>query len=117
MFDRVGMIIYPAAKATEEAMFDAAIEVGADNCESNKDQHQITCSPESFGQVRDALEKKLGEPISAKLTWVPKSGAPINEEQARNLLKMLDVLEDNDDVQEVFANYEIAEDVLERLSA
>ncbi len=117
MFDRVGVITYPASKTNEDAMLDAVIEAGAENCESNKEQHQITCSPESFGQVRDALEKKFGEPQSAKLTWLPKTTAPINEEQARSLLKMLDVLEDNDDVQEVFANYEIAEDVMERLSA
>lgn len=117
MFDRTGIITYPASKASEEAMLETAIEAGADNCESDKDQHQITCSPESFGEIRDTLEKKFGEPQSAKLTWLPKSGTAINEEQARSLLKMIDVLEDNDDVQEVFANYEIAEDVLERLSA
>lgn len=117
MFDRVGLIAYPAAKASEDAMLEVAIEAGADNCESNKEQHQVTCNPESFGAIRDALEKKFGEPQSAKLTWLSKTGAPINEEQARLLLKMLDVLEDNDDVQEVFANYEIADDVLERLSA
>ena len=117
MFDRIGVITYPAGKADEETMLEAAIETGAENCESDKSQHQITCSPESFGHVRDALEKKFGEPQSAKLTWVPKTGAPVNEEQAQSLLKMIDMLEDNDDVQEVFANYEIAEDVLERLSA
>jgi YebC/PmpR family DNA-binding regulatory protein len=117
MFERLGVIAYPAAKASEEAMLDAAIETGADNCESDKEQHTITCAPESFGAVRDALEKKLGEPQSARLTWQPRTGAPIDEEAARSLLKMLDALEDNDDVQEVFANYEIADDVLERLSA
>ncbi|HEU5046625.1 MAG TPA: YebC/PmpR family DNA-binding transcriptional regulator [Rickettsiales bacterium] len=117
MFDRVGIITYPAAKASEEAMLEGAIEAGAVNCESDKEHHQITCSPESFGEVRDALEKKFGEPQSAKLTWLAKTGAPVNEEQAAALLKMIDVLEDNDDVQEVFANYEIADDILERLSA
>lgn len=117
MFDRVGVITYPVAKATEDAMLETVIEIGADNCESDSEQHQITCSPETFGQVRDALEKKLGEPKSAKLTWLPRTGAPLNEEQAQSLLKMIDVLEDNDDVQDVFANYEISEDILERLSA
>lgn len=117
MFDRVGVITYPLSKASEDAMLEAVIETGADNCESNKEEHQITCTPENFGAVRDALEKKFGEPKSAKLTWIAKSGASVGEEQARQLLKMIDTLEDNDDVQEVFANYEIAEDVLERLSA
>ncbi len=117
MFERVGMIIYPVAKASEEAMLDAAIEAGAENCESGKEQHQITCAAEAFGQVRGALEKAVGEPASAKLVWLPKITAPLGEDQARSLLKMIDTLEDNDDVQEVFANYDIAEEVLEKLSA
>jgi YebC/PmpR family DNA-binding regulatory protein len=117
MFDRVGLITYPLTKASEDTMLEAAIEAGADNCESNQTEHQITCSPENFAQVRDALEKKLGEPASAKLTWLAKSGISVNEEQAQSLLKMIDTLEDNDDVQEVFANYEISDEMLERLSA
>lgn len=117
MFDRVGLITYPAEKAGEEAMMDAAIEAGADNCELSGGNHQITCTPETLGQVRDSLEKKFGEPASCKLTFLPKNGAPIDEENARLLFKMIDVLEDSDDVQDVYANYEVAEDVLERLSA
>lgn len=117
MFDRVAVITYTAAKASEEAMLDAAIEAGADNCESNAEQHIITCAPDSFGTVRADLEKKFGEPQSAKLTWEPKTTSPVDEETAGSLLKMIDALEDNDDVQEVFANYDIADDVLERLSA
>ena len=117
MFERVAMITYPAAKASEDAMLDAAIEAGADNCESTAEQHIITCAPESFGAVRDSLEKKFGEPQSAKFNWQPKNSAPVEEEAARELLKMIEVLEDNDDVQEVYANYDIADDVLERLSA
>ena len=116
-FDRVGLIVYPANKASEDAMLEAVIDAGGDNCESDKENHQITCSPENFGEVRDALEKKFGDPQSAKLTWLPKNTAPINEDQARSLFKMIDVLEDNDDVQEVYANYEISEDIMERLSA
>ncbi|MEI7668902.1 MAG: YebC/PmpR family DNA-binding transcriptional regulator [Pseudomonadota bacterium] len=117
MFERVGFISYPTSKASEDAMLETAIESGADNCESDKEQHQITCSPESFGQVRDELEKKFGEPQAAKLTWLPKTTAPVNEDQARSLLKMLDALEDNDDVQEVFANYEISDEILEKISS
>jgi len=117
MFDRVGVVTYPLAKASEEAMLEAAIEAGADNCESDKEQHMVTCSPDTFGSVRASLEKKFGEPQSAKFVWQPKSTTAVNEEQASSLLKLIDALEDNDDVQEVFANYDIAEDVLERLSA
>jgi len=117
MFERVGIIAYPLAKASEEIMLDAVIEAGGDNCEVVDGHHQITCSPEAFGEVRDILEKKFGEPQSAKLTWLPKTTAPIGEEQARSLFKMIDILEDNDDVQEVYANYEISDDILEKLSA
>lgn len=117
MFERVGVITYPQEKADEDVILDAAIEAGADNCEMMGGQHTITCSPDSFTQVRDALEKQLGEPTSSKLTFLPKVGAPVDEEQARLLFKMIDVLEDNDDVQEVYANYEIADDIMERLSA
>lgn len=121
MFERVGLLTFAIEKASEDAMLDAAIEAGADNCEVVKtdagSQHQITCSPDNFASVRDALEKKFGEPASGKLTFLPKTGAPIDEENARLLFKMIDVLEDNDDVQDVYANYEVAEDVLERLSA
>ncbi len=121
MFERVGQLAYALEKASEEAMLDAAIEAGADNCEVVKgehgSQHQITCTVESYASVRDALEKKFGEPASGKLTFLPRTGAPVDEENAKLLFKLIDVLEDNDDVQEVYANYEVSEDVLERLSA
>lgn len=121
MFDRVGLITYPLARASEDAMLDAAIDAGADNCEVAKGEsggvHQISCSLESFASVRDALEKKFGEPTSGKLTFIAKTGTPIDEENAKLLFKLIDVLEDNDDVQEVYANYEVGDDVLERLSA
>lgn len=117
MFERVGLLTYAMEKASEDAMLDAAIEAGADNCEVAGGQHQITCTVESYASVRDALEKKFGEPASGKLTFIAKTGAPIDEENAKILFKLIDVLEDSDDVQEVYANYEIAEDVLERLSA
>jgi YebC/PmpR family DNA-binding regulatory protein len=117
MFDRVGQIAYPLAKASEDVMLNAAIEAGADNCETGETEHVISASPDSFGTVRAALEKQLGEPASSKIIWIPKSTTAVNDEQAESLLKMIDVLEDNDDVQEVFANYEISDEVLERLTA
>ena len=117
MFDRMGAITYPASAASEDAMLEAAIDAGADNCESTPEGHSVTSSVESFAALRDALEAKFGAPTSAKLAWLPKITAPVGEEQAMSVLKMLDVLEDNDDIQEVYANYEIADDVMERLSA
>jgi len=117
MFDRLAVITYPASAASEDAMLDAAIESGADNAESNKEEHTISCTVESFGSVRDALEAKFGSPLSTKIIWQPKITAPIDEEQAKLVFKLIDTLEDNDDVQEVFSNYDVAEEVLERLSA
>lgn len=117
MFDRLGVVAYPASASSEDAMLEAAIEAGADNCESAADGHTITCTVESFAAVRDALEAKFGAAASAKLAWIPKTTSPVSEEQAKDLLELIDTLDDNDDVQEVFANYEIADDVLERLSA
>jgi len=117
MFDNIALIRYPAKVASEEKMFDAVIEAGADNCESTPDGHTITCAPDQFGHVRDALEKAFGQPESAKLSWHPKNGVPVNEENARQLLKLLETLEDNDDVQEVFSNFEIPEALMQTLSA
>jgi YebC/PmpR family DNA-binding regulatory protein len=117
MFNRVGIITYPASVASEEAMLDAAIEAGADNCESDAEAHTITCEPDNLGAVREALEAKFGEAKTAKLTWEPQTTTPINEEQAQSLMKLIDMLEDNDDVQQVTANFEIDEAVMKRLSA
>jgi YebC/PmpR family DNA-binding regulatory protein len=117
MFKRVGVITYPKAAASEEAMFEAALEAGADNCESDGEHHTITCEQEAFGAVREGLEAKFGESKTAKLAWEPQVTAPINEEQAQSLFKLIDALEDNDDVQQVTANFEIDDAVMKRLSA
>lgn len=117
LFDHAGLITYPKSAAHDDAMLEAAIEAGAENCESAQNEHSVTSKIETFGQVRDALEKKLGAPASAKLTWIPKTTTPVNEEQASNLLKLIEALEDNDDVQEVYANFEMDSAMLEKLSA
>ncbi len=118
MFDRVGAIRYAAAAATAEAMFEAALEAGADNVDSSEDGHEVTCAPDDLAAVRDALEAKFGTPDYARLDWHPQTTVPVaSEEAAKTLLKLLDVLEDNDDVQRVQANFEIPDDVMERLSA
>lgn len=117
MFEHVGLIIYPKKSASDEAMFEAALEAGAGNCESDANTHTVTTSVEDFNTVRDALEKQFGPAQSARLSWQPTTTAPVNEEQAKELLAMIDMLEDNDDVQEVFANFEIDPAILEKLSA
>ncbi len=116
MFNRVGEIIYPLAKAAPEAMLEAVIEAGGDDVESDETQHVVTCSVEDFGTVRDALEAKFGEPSSAKLSWLPTTLTPVSGDTARSLIKLLDVLEDNEDVQNVVGNYDIPEEVLRTIA-
>jgi transcriptional/translational regulatory protein YebC/TACO1 len=98
-------------------MLEAAIEAGARDVESDGEGHVVISAPEDFNAVRDALEKQFGPATSARLGWRPKTATPVDEETAQGLLKLLETLEDSDDVQNVYANFEAGEDVLERLSA
>jgi len=117
MFDRVGAIRYPLAAASADAMFEAALDAGADNVETGDEGHDVTCAPDDLNVVREALETKFGAPASARLDWVPNMETPISDEQtAQSLMKFLDVLEDNDDVQRVHANFDIAQEILEKLA-
>ena len=117
MFDRVGEVSYPAATASADDMFEAVIETGAENVESEASQHVVTCAPEDLNAVRDALEGRFGPAGSAQLVWRPRTTAPIDEETATILFKLLETLEDSEDVQNVYANFEVAEDVMARLGA
>jgi YebC/PmpR family DNA-binding regulatory protein len=116
MFSRIGQIVYPAKAASPDAMLEAVIEAGGENVDSGAEQHDITTSIEDFGAARDALEKAFGEPESAKLIWKPQTLTPLTGEPAAALLKLIDALEDNDDVQCVFGNEDIPEAELERLT-
>ncbi|HIJ38781.1 MAG TPA: YebC/PmpR family DNA-binding transcriptional regulator [Rhodospirillaceae bacterium] len=118
MFERIGAIHYPPATASSDSMFEAALEAGAENVESSEDGHDIACAPDDLNTVREALETKFGAPASARLEWRPQTMVPVADEQlAQTLMKFLEVLEDNDDVQRVQANFDISQDVMERLSA
>jgi YebC/PmpR family DNA-binding regulatory protein len=117
MFDRVGEIVFPASAATAEALFEGALEAGAEDVQSDEDGHSVTCGQDDFAAVREALEKAFGEPKSAKLVWRPKTTTPVDGEKAETLLKMIEVLEDSDDVQTVYANFEISEDELRKLAS
>jgi YebC/PmpR family DNA-binding regulatory protein len=117
MFNRLGEVVYPASVGSAEEVFEAALEAGAENVESTEDSHSITCAVDDFSNVRDALEARFGEPQSAGLVWRPLNGVAVDEEAAGTLLKLLDALEDNDDVQRVSANFEISDDVMARLTA
>ena len=117
LFERVGMISYPADAAGADAVFEAAAEAGADNVESDGDGHLVTCAPDDLSNVRDALAERFGDPREARLGWKPLSTVAVEGDDAETLLRLLDLLDDNDDVQQVTANFEIADDVIERLTA
>lgn len=117
MFDRVGEIAYPPSAGDAETMFEAALEAGASDVESGSSGHNITCEPDDLHAVAGELEKQFGEPEAAKLAWRPQNTVPVDEGTAGTLLKLLDVLDDNDDVQVVSANFEIDDDVMSRLTA
>ena len=117
MFGRVGAIQYPAQAASADAMLEAAIEAGADDAESTAEGHEVTCAVEDFFAVRDALEARFGAPSGARLEWRPATTVTLDEEKAAGLLKLVDALEDNDDVQNVYANFDIPESVMQALSA
>ena len=117
MFNRLGVVRYPAGAASADAMLDAAIEAGADDVASDAEGHEVTVSVEGFFAVRDALEQKFGSPAEAKIEWRPNMTVALDEEKAAAVLKLLDVLEDDDDVQNVYANFEIADEIMQKLSA
>ncbi len=117
MFTRYGAIKYALKAGSADAILEAAIDAGAEDTESTEDGHEILCQPDDLAGVRDALEAKLGHADSAKLIWRPNSANPVTDEDAaQSLLKMLDVLDDNDDVQNVYSNFEIDEALMNKLA-
>jgi YebC/PmpR family DNA-binding regulatory protein len=117
LFDRIGLIIYGSDVANLDDFFEASLEAGAEDVESNDICHEVTCVPDDFSMVRDALESKFGNAEDARLDWKPQSSVAVDENSAETLLKFLSILEDNDDVQRVAANFDIDDEVLELLSA
>ena len=109
MFNRVGEIVFLANVASADTMLEAVIEAGGDNVESDADYHYVTTTVEDFGAVRDALEQKFKEPESAKLVWIAHNEIAVSSDAAASLTKLLDVLEDNDDVQNTYGNYALPE--------
>jgi YebC/PmpR family DNA-binding regulatory protein len=117
MWDRVGEIVYPAKAGDADNIMEAAIEAGADDIQSDEDEHTILCAFESLGEVSKALEAALGEAESIKVIWKPQNAIPVDEDRAQSLMKLIAVLEDDDDVQNVYANFEVDEETLAKLSA
>tara|TARA_B100000214_G_scaffold265549_1_gene196634 strand:+ start:3974 stop:4720 length:747 start_codon:yes stop_codon:yes gene_type:complete len=116
MFDRIGLISYPRDLGSSEAAFEAAVESGASDVEATQSGYEFICSTEEFNNVREYLEDEYGPPVSAGLSWKPQSTVELSADQATTLLQLLDVLDDNDDVQSTAANFEISDEVLEKLT-
>ncbi len=116
LFDRVGQILYDADAASADDMFEASLEAGADDVVSGKAGHEVTCTPETLHAVLDELEGRFGAPREAALTWRPQTTTSVDDQAAPTLLKLLDALDDSDDVQSVASNFEIADDVIEKLA-
>ncbi len=117
MFDRVGAIEFDADVASADAMFEAAIEAGAEDVESGDDGHTLYCEADSLHDVVKGLEQTCGDPRSAAIIWRPQNAIELDDEAGEKLLRLLDALEDSDDVQNVYANFEMSEEVMEKLSA
>ncbi|KUO67601.1 MAG: transcriptional regulator [Alphaproteobacteria bacterium BRH_c36] len=117
MFDHVGEIIYASEAGSADAVLEAAIEAGADDCVSDEDGHLISCSFDNLGTVAGALEEGLGEAKSVRDVWRPNLSNDVDEENAATILKLIEALEDDDDVQSVFANFEISDEVMAKLTA
>jgi YebC/PmpR family DNA-binding regulatory protein len=116
MFDRLGEIVYPRAAGSDDAVMEAAIEAGAEDVVSDEDGHTLYSAFEDLGAVAEALEAVLGPAKSTGVIWRPKSEVPVSGDAAASLVKLIDALEDDDDVQNVFGNYAIDETELERLA-
>ncbi|MEO0328694.1 MAG: YebC/PmpR family DNA-binding transcriptional regulator [Pseudomonadota bacterium] len=116
MFDRMGEVTYKADAGSEDDVMEAAIMAGADDVTSDEDGHTVLCQFDNFGEVTKNLEEALGEAESVKPIWKPQNNVPVDEEKGGTLLKLLDALEEDDDVQNVYSNFEIDDEVMAKLS-
>ncbi|HSZ74506.1 MAG TPA: YebC/PmpR family DNA-binding transcriptional regulator [Rhizomicrobium sp.] len=115
MFNRLGAIAYPLDKGSEDAMLELAIEVGADECVTGEAEHEFLTSVENFISVRDALEAKLGPAQSAAITWRPQNMVELKDEAGEQLVKLVETLDDHDDVQNVYGNYALSDALMAKL--
>ncbi len=117
MFDHIGRIEYEAKVASEDSMMEAAIEAGADDVSTSEDGHEVLTSLEGLRDVSRALEAKFGEPRRASLVWRPQNTIAVDDEAGEKILKLVGALEDNDDVQNVYANFEISDALIAKMGA
>jgi YebC/PmpR family DNA-binding regulatory protein len=116
-FARVGEIVYPVSAGSAEEMLEAAIEAGAEDVVSDESGHLVTCAFEDIAEVSSLLADRLGEATSVKLVWRPHTMSPVDEDTARTIMKLLAALDDDEDVQNVSANFEVSDEVLQKLTA
>ncbi|CAN7356003.1 YebC/PmpR family DNA-binding transcriptional regulator [Pararhizobium sp. LjRoot238] len=116
-FDRVGEISYKLSAGSADKVMEAAIEAGAEDVTTDEDGHYIICGFEDIGEVSKALEATLGEADMVKAIWRAQNTVPVDEERAQSLMKLIDTLEDDDDVQNVYTNFEVSDEVMAKLSA
>jgi YebC/PmpR family DNA-binding regulatory protein len=116
-FARTGVITYPKSAGSDEAVLELAIEAGADECISGDETHEFLAGPDDFGTVRDSLEAKLGAAQSARLEWRPQNMVAVGDDTGETLVKLLDTLEDHDDVQNVYGNYELSDALMAKITA
>jgi YebC/PmpR family DNA-binding regulatory protein len=117
MFDRVGQVEFEGKVADADAMLEAAIEAGADDVSSDESGHVVTCAATSLGEVLAALEGKFGEPKKSGLVWKPQNAIAVDDETGEKILRLLDLLDENDDVQSVVANFEASDTLLQKMGA
>jgi YebC/PmpR family DNA-binding regulatory protein len=117
MFDHLGIIEYDAKAASADVMFEAALEAGADDVVSSETGHEIYVAQDRFGSVAKALEAKFGEPRKAALVWRPQNTVSLDDEQGEKLLRLIESLNEHDDVQNVYANFEVSDALLNKMSA
>jgi YebC/PmpR family DNA-binding regulatory protein len=117
MFNHVGLIEYDAKVASEDEMMEAAIDAGADDVQSSEDGHEVLTSLEGLRDVAQALEVKFGEPRKAAIIWRPQNTIAVDDEAGEKILKLVGSLEDNDDVQTVYANFEVSDALIAKLGA
>ncbi len=117
MFDHVGRIEYPVAAASEDAMMEAAIEAGADDVASSEEGHEVITTLEALRDVSRVLEAKFGEPRRAALVWRPQTSIAVDDDTGEKILKLVGSLEDNDDVQNVYANFEVSDALVSKMNA
>jgi YebC/PmpR family DNA-binding regulatory protein len=115
LFDRVGVIEYEADKGTPDAMLEAALEAGADDCSSTDERHEFVCAAEDLAGIAKALEERLGEATTSGLAWRPRSTIAVDDETGEKLLRLVDTLDDHDDVQHVYANFEVSDALMSKL--